>query len=72
MFVEKRRSWIATVALGGRALPKIWTRTLFVTALSVGVTVAYLRIQHIHYTFTATPFSGAGVAGSRLRSDCRP
>jgi len=33
MFVEKRRSWIATVALGGVALPNSWSRTLVVTAL---------------------------------------
>ena len=39
MWIEKKRSWIEMVALGGFALPHIWTRTLFVTAISVAVTV---------------------------------
>jgi putative membrane protein len=56
MFVEKRSSWIATVALGGVALPHIWMRTLAVTAVSVGVTVAYREVPALHYSITATPF----------------
>jgi ion channel-forming bestrophin family protein len=60
--VPKRASWIATVVLGGRALPKIWTRTLIVTLLSVGVTVVYLRVPQFHYSLTATPFTLTGLA----------
>lgn len=56
MFVEKRRSWLATVALGGVALPKIWTRTLTVFAISIVVTLAYREIPLLHYSITATPF----------------
>jgi ion channel-forming bestrophin family protein len=62
MFVQKPRSWIATVALGGRALPHIWTRTAIVTALSVGVTIVYLRVPWFHYSLTATPFTLIGLA----------
>jgi ion channel-forming bestrophin family protein len=61
MFVEKRRSWLATVALGGVALPHIWSRTLVVTVLSVGVTVLYLRVPAVHYSLTSTPFVMIGV-----------
>ena len=56
MFVEKRRSWIATVVLGGAALPKIWLRTLAVTALSVAVTYAYREVPSLHYSISTTPF----------------
>ncbi|MDB4934076.1 MAG: putative rane protein [Labilithrix sp.] len=56
MFVEKRHSWIATVALGGVALQHIWMRTLTVTAISVAVTVAYREIPVLHYSITTTPF----------------
>jgi putative membrane protein len=56
MFVEKRSSWIATVALGGVALPHIWMRTFAVTAVSIGVTVAYREVPALHYSITATPF----------------
>jgi ion channel-forming bestrophin family protein len=60
--VEKGTSWIKTVALGGRALPHIWTRTLLVTVLSIGVTVVYLRVPQVHYSLTATPFTLIGLA----------
>jgi putative membrane protein len=56
MFVEKRRSWIATVALGGAALPRIWLRTVAVTALGVAVTLAYREVPALHYSITTTPF----------------
>jgi putative membrane protein len=56
MFVEKRRSWIATVALGGDALPHIWLRTLAVTAVSVAATIAYREVPALHYSLTSTPF----------------
>ena len=56
MFVEKRRSWIATVALGGVALPHIWMRTLAVTAMSIAVTFAYREVPALHYSITTTPF----------------
>jgi ion channel-forming bestrophin family protein len=61
MFVEKRRSWLATVALGGVALPHIWSRTLVVTALSILVTVLYLKVPAVHYSLTSTPFVMVGV-----------
>jgi ion channel-forming bestrophin family protein len=56
MFVEKRHSWIATVALGGNALPHIWMRTLAVTGVSIAVTVAYREVPALHYSITTTPF----------------
>jgi ion channel-forming bestrophin family protein len=62
MWVDKRRSWIATVALGGFALPHIWTRTLTVTGISVVVTVLYETVPRLHYSLTATPFSLIGFA----------
>jgi len=61
MFVEKRRSWIATVALGGMALPGIWLRTLTVTAISIGVMVLYREVPAIHYSITPTPFALIGL-----------
>lgn len=61
MFVEKRRSWLATVALGGIALPKIWTRVLTVTAISVVVTIVYREVPALHISITATPFTLIGL-----------
>ena len=61
MFVEKRRSWPATVALGGVALPHIWTRVLIVTAISVVVTVVYREIPALHISITPTPFALIGL-----------
>ena len=55
MFVEMPRTWIATVLLGGFALPHIWMRTLAVSTLSVAVTVAYLTVPPLHYSLTSTP-----------------
>ena len=62
MWVEKKRSWIGTVALGGFALPHIWTRTLSVTGISVVVTILYEMVPQLHYSLTATPFSLIGFA----------
>lgn len=56
MFVEKRRSWLATVALGGIALPHIWTRVIIVSLISVVVTVVYREIPALHFSITSTPF----------------
>jgi len=56
MFVDKQRSWIGTIALGGIALPHIWTRTLVVTAISVLTTVLYLEVPSFHWSITTTPF----------------
>jgi putative membrane protein len=61
MFVEKRHSWLATVALGGVALPHIWTRVLIVTAISVVVTVVYREVPAAHVSITATPFALIGL-----------
>jgi len=57
MWVDRRRSWLSTVLLGGFALPHILTRTVFVTALSVVVTVAYEEIPSVHYSIGPTPFT---------------
>jgi ion channel-forming bestrophin family protein len=59
--VEKPRSWLATVALGGVALPHIWSRTLVVSAISVGVTFLYLSWPALHHSLTPTPFAMVGV-----------
>lgn len=59
---EKRRSWFFTVALGGFALPHIWTRTLIVTGISVAVTILYEFVPGAHVSVTATPFSLIGFA----------
>lgn len=56
MFVEKKRTWIETVVLGGHALPHIWMRTAFVTGISILATLAYLEIPELHLSFTTTPF----------------
>lgn len=61
MWVEKKRSWIETVALGGYALPHIWVRTLTVTAISIVVTIAYEEVPQLHYALTAAPFTLVGL-----------
>ncbi|HSO32950.1 MAG TPA: bestrophin family protein [Labilithrix sp.] len=61
MFVEKRVTWLATVTLGGVALPHIWMRTLAVTGLSIVVTILYLRVPWLHYSVSATPFALIGL-----------
>lgn len=61
MFVEKRRSWLATVTLGGVALPHIWTRVLIVTAISIVVTVVYREVPALHISITPTPFMLIGL-----------
>lgn len=62
MWVDNKRSWFATVVLGGFALPRIWTRTLIVTCVSVAVTVLYKTFPWAHVSVTATPFSLIGFA----------
>ncbi len=61
MFVEKRGTWLATVTLGGAALPHIWGRTLVVTGLSVALTVLYLRVPWLHYSVGSVPFALIGL-----------
>jgi len=61
MWVEKKRSWLETVALGGFALPHIWWRTLTVTAISIVVTIVYEKVPHLHYSLTAVPFTLIGL-----------
>ncbi len=62
MYTENRqRPWITTVLLGGFALPRIWMRTLSVTALSILVTFLYERVPAFHHAVTATPFSLLGL-----------
>lgn len=62
MWVPGNRSWFSTVALGGFALPRIWTRTLIVTAISVVVTVLYEKVTIAHVSMTSTPFALSGFA----------
>jgi len=61
MWVEKKRSWIEMVALGGFALPHIWMRTLTVTAISLVVTVLYEEVPQLHYSLTTAPFTIVGL-----------
>lgn len=61
MWVDKRRSWIELVILGGFALPHIWTRTLTVTAIATVVTVLYEKVPAIHYSLTTAPFTIVGL-----------
>jgi ion channel-forming bestrophin family protein len=61
MWIEKRRSWIEMVALGGFALPHIWMRTLTVTAISLFVTVLYEEVPQLHYSLTTAPFTIVGL-----------
>lgn len=61
MWIEKKRSWIEMVAVGGFALPHIWMRTLTVTAISIVVTLVYEEVPQLHYTLTATPFTLVGL-----------
>jgi ion channel-forming bestrophin family protein len=62
MWVDKPRPWIMVVLFGGSALPGVWTRTLFVTALSLVVTALYERFAVLHYALPMTPFSLIGLA----------
>jgi putative membrane protein len=61
MWVERKHSWIETVALGGFALPHIWTRTIMVTAISIVVTIIYEEVPQLHYSLTPTPFTLVGL-----------
>jgi ion channel-forming bestrophin family protein len=61
MWVDKKRSWIETVALGGFALPHIWWRTLTVTAISIVVTILYEKVSYFHYSIGAAPFTLIGL-----------
>lgn len=61
MWIDKKRSWLETVVVGGLALPHIWTRTLAVTAISIVVTVVYEEIPALHYSLTPTPFTLIGL-----------
>jgi putative membrane protein len=61
MWVERKHSWIETVALGGFALPQIWFRTITVTAISVIVTVLYEEVPQLHYALTPAPFTLVGL-----------
>jgi ion channel-forming bestrophin family protein len=61
MWVDKKRSWLETVIVGGFALPHIWLRTLFVTALSVVVTIIYEEVPQLHYSLTPAPFTIIGL-----------
>jgi putative membrane protein len=57
MWAERKPSWLRTVVHGGVVLPRIWRRTMFVTAVSVVVTFLYLRVPALGYSITATPFT---------------
>ncbi|HVH47299.1 MAG TPA: bestrophin family ion channel [Labilithrix sp.] len=61
MWVERKHSWIETVALGGFALPHIWLRTITVTAISIVVTVLYEEVPQLHYSLTPAPFTLVGL-----------
>jgi putative membrane protein len=61
MWVDKKRSWIEMVVLGGSALPHIWMRTLSVTALAVVVTIAYEKVPALRWSVTTTPFTLVGL-----------
>ena len=61
MWIDRKRSWIATVVLGGFALPHIWLRTVIVTAISIVVTVIYEEVPSLHYSLTPTPFTLVGL-----------
>ena len=61
MWVDRKRSWIEMVVLGGFALPHIWLRTIIVTAISVVVTLLYEEVPQLHYSLTATPFTLVGL-----------
>ena len=61
MWVERRRSWIETVVLGGFALPHIWFRTVIITALSIVTTILYEKVPQLHYSLTPTPFTIIGL-----------
>ena len=61
MWVDRKRSWIEMVALGGFALPHIWLRTIIITAISIVVTILYEEIPQLHYSLTPTPFTLVGL-----------
>ena len=62
MWVKKKNEkWLATVVLGGFALPHIWVRTLAVTALSLVATTLYEKVPQLHYSITMAPFTLIGL-----------
>lgn len=61
MWVNRHRSWIATVFLGGFVLPRIWTRTLIVTAISILVTFVYHQVPYLHVSLKTAPFVMMGL-----------
>lgn len=62
MWVKKKNEkWLATVLLGGFALPHIWVRTLAVTALSLVATTLYEKVPQLHYSITMAPFTLIGL-----------
>ena len=61
MWVEKNRSWIKVVLVGGFALPHIWGRTLAVTAISIAVMALYETVPQLHYSITTAPFTIIGL-----------
>ena len=61
MWVDRKRSWIEMVVLGGFALPHIWLRTIIITAISIVVTIIYEEVPQLHYSLTSTPFTLVGL-----------
>jgi len=61
MWVERKRSWIGMVILGGFALPQIWVRTITITVISLIVTIIYEEVPQLHYSLTPTPFTLVGL-----------
>ncbi len=61
MWVDKKPSWLETVIIGGFALPHIWLRTFFVTAISIFVTILYEEVPQLHYSLTPAPFTIIGL-----------
>ncbi|MBK6463358.1 MAG: bestrophin family protein [Myxococcales bacterium] len=61
MWVQTKNAWIYDIALGGRALPRIWPRVAGVTTLAVISSYAYHHLPHFHFSLTTTPFTLIGV-----------
>jgi len=61
MWVDKKRSWLETVIVGGFALPHIWLRTCIVTGISIVVTILYEEVPQLHYSLTPAPFTIIGL-----------